>query len=203
MKKLIKCTNCGENISVDIPNKETLVFKCPFCGTTLAASENENQQSQSCGQRPPIQQFNTPKGIASLSFAEAISLAISRITDTKGRSRRSEYWWWMLVVGIILLFIFSVPFVRLFALFAQLFLLYAITLRRLHDAFAPDWIGKTYLGFWLFYSIVKLIGVSFLISIAWIGSLIMSIIVLVYTLRDSIPEYHPIHGFSPKYNNVK
>lgn len=31
-----------------------------------------------------------------LSFGEAIKFASGRVTDFKGRSRRSEYWWFML-----------------------------------------------------------------------------------------------------------
>ena len=38
-----------------------------------------------------------------LSFGEAIKLASGRVTDFKGRSRRSEYWWFMLAFLIGLL----------------------------------------------------------------------------------------------------
>lgn len=38
---------------------------------------------------------------AQLGFAEAVRLASTRITDFKGRSRRSEFWWWMLVVLLL------------------------------------------------------------------------------------------------------
>ena len=31
-----------------------------------------------------------------LGFGEAVKVAMSRLTDIKGRSRRSEYWWTLL-----------------------------------------------------------------------------------------------------------
>lgn len=36
-----------------------------------------------------------------LSFQDALSLATKRIFETKGRSRRSEFWWAMLVAYFI------------------------------------------------------------------------------------------------------
>ena len=38
--------------------------------------------------------------VPQLDFMQAVKLAYSRLKDTKGRSRRSEFWWAMLAVGV-------------------------------------------------------------------------------------------------------
>ena len=42
-----------------------------------------------------------PTGKPQLSVAEAVKLALGRLTDFSGRSRRSEFWWWMAIVILV------------------------------------------------------------------------------------------------------
>ena len=74
-----------------------------------------------------------------LSFGEAIKLASGRVTDFKGRSRRSEYWWFMLAF-LIGYFIISwllgkilPPIVTSIITPLLWFAALAVTVRRLQD----------------------------------------------------------------------
>lgn len=112
-----------------------------------------------------------------LSFVQAISLASGRITDSEGRSRRSEFWWWSLaaviitnIVGFIIGFITGlldgigvivseiIDFVlQCFLFILQYMLLFSIIIRRLNDVPAPRWIGKVFLfcyGVFIFLTII-------------------------------------------------
>ena len=80
---------------------------------------------------------------------EAVKLASSRLTDFKGRSRRSEFWWWMFLV-IILQEVLSVFFGNLYvaATVATLvmFLGLGVTVRRLQDTgHSAVWVYVSYL----------------------------------------------------------
>ena len=77
------------------------------------------------------------KKLPVLGFGDALSLAFSRLTDFKGRSRRSEFWYMMLVVMVInfLLSIF-LSFNQLVSAIigiAVMFLGLSVTARRLQD----------------------------------------------------------------------
>ena len=72
-----------------------------------------------------------------LSFAEAVKLNFARITDFKGRSRRSELWWNYLVYTI-LTFCFSLLLGTNYMLAAIIsfilqLLIVPVTIRRMHD----------------------------------------------------------------------
>lgn len=41
------------------------------------------------------------KALPQLDFVSAVKLAAGRLTDFKGRSRRSEFWWWIAVVMVV------------------------------------------------------------------------------------------------------
>ena len=72
-----------------------------------------------------------------LSFAEAVKLNFARITDFKGRSRRSELWWNYLAYTI-LTFCFSLllgtnyMLAAIISFFLQLVIV-PVTIRRMHD----------------------------------------------------------------------
>ena len=73
-----------------------------------------------------------------LSFAEAVKLNFARITDFKGRSRRSELWWNYLVY-VILIFCLSLLLgngnlieFAIISLILQLAIV-PVTIRRMHD----------------------------------------------------------------------
>lgn len=82
------------------------------------------------------------KQLPTLGFGEAVKLASSRITDFKGRSRRSEFWWWMLVVIIanwlITMFIGNLLVSAIVSTIIMFFGL-AATARRLHDTGKSAW----------------------------------------------------------------
>lgn len=89
------------------------------------------------------------KVLPQLGFGEAVKLASSRLSDFKGRSRRSEFWWWMLVVlvGNFILSSFVADLlvgglVSIVVMFTAL----SITVRRLHDT------GRS--GVWVYISYV-------------------------------------------------
>ena len=72
-----------------------------------------------------------------LSFAEAVKLNFARITDFKGRSRRSELWWNYLAYTI-LTFCFSLLLGTNYMLAAIIsfilqLLIVPVTIRRMHD----------------------------------------------------------------------
>ena len=90
------------------------------------------------------------KELPTLGFVEAIKLAWSRITDFKGRSRRSEFWWWMLIVivanWILSLFSSNLMVNAILAIIIMFFGL-AVTARRLHDT------GKSALWVYISYAL--------------------------------------------------
>lgn len=72
-----------------------------------------------------------------LSFAEAVKLNFARITDFRGRSRRSELWWNYLVYTILtfclsLLLGTNFIFIAIISFFLQLVIV-PVTIRRMHD----------------------------------------------------------------------
>ena len=225
------CPNCGNRIEIPQPKicthcgtklEEGEKF-CPNCGKPANDFAQPNQgQPQSSYQGQYQQPYQTryqhpqlpqnPK----LSFGEAINLASQRLTEANGRSRRSEYWWWVLAIGIVTVVLQFIPYVGSFAYIAQYFLLYAITMRRLHDCSAPEWVGNVYLGtcglLSLIYALQGLAAQNVDIAydiINWfsdssLGGILIAasvggLIAFIYLLKDSNPEVDPIHGPSPKY----
>ena len=81
-----------------------------------------------------------------LSFQDALSLATKRIFETKGRSRRSEFWWAMLVAYFISNFLPPFWLVTI-----------PISIRRLHDT------GRS--GWWMFFPVVATI----IIVLMWVS----------------------------------
>ena len=149
---------------------------------------------------------------------EAINLASHRLQDVNGRSRRSEYWWWVLAVGLGTVVLGFIPYVGNLLYIVQFFLLYAITIRRLHDCSAPDWLSKMYPGVFGLYSvcmvlfgfytndphgfardIIRFFGDGSGFYGIFILAGILSLVVFVYSIKDSNPDIDPMHGPSPKY----
>ena len=149
---------------------------------------------------------------------EAINLASHLLTEIEGRSRRSEYWWWYLAIGLGSLVLGFIPFVGNFVYIAQFCLLYAITIRRLHDCSAPELLVKMFpsmfavssicMAIFGFYSddpyglardIILLVGDGYGFYGLFAASGIVSLIVLIYSIKDSNPDIDPMHGPSPKY----
>ena len=99
-----------------------------------------------------------------LGFSEAVRLAMSRLFDFNGRSRRSEFWWFMLafyivcyVVGFIIsLFLPALPAAIINS--SLWIVAMGVTVRRLQDNGHSKW--------WVF--------LSFIISIAYNAYLVNS-----------------------------
>ncbi|MBP5715442.1 MAG: hypothetical protein J6X07_12235 [Prevotella sp.] len=110
-----------------------------------------------------------------------------------------------------------IPYVGNLAYIAQYFLLYSITIRRLHDCSAPEWLIKMYPGVFGLYSIcmtlfrfytddpygfardvIRFFGGGFFYGIFILAG-VLSLVVFVFSIKDSNPEIDPMHGPSPKY----
>ena len=188
--------------------------------------QGQYQQSQQGQYRQPYQgQYQQPyrqqKQLPhnpQLTFVEAINMASQRLKEVDGRSRRSEYWWWVLAVGLGSVVIGFIPYVGNLAYIVQFFLLYAITIRRLHDCSAPEWLSRMYPGVFGLYSIcmtlfgfytddpygfardiIRFLGDGNLFFSIFFLTGILSLIVFVYSIKDSNPEIDPMYGPSPKY----
>lgn len=159
-----------------------------------------------------------------LGFGEAVKLAMSRLTDIKGRSRRSEYWWTLLAFLIFYWIVSTIVTIVLPYNTAQIIssllsiLLLPLTIRRVQDSghnmlwpvlsFASSLILMFYLVssgvFDILQSVnpdVKAIEEKFMSPVYFvcvIVSLIAGIATFVFTLLDSKPETNK-YGESPKY----
>lgn len=159
-----------------------------------------------------------------LGFGEAVKLAMSRLTDIKGRSRRSEYWWTLLaflifywIVSIIATIVLPYNTAQIISSLLTLLIL-PLTIRRVQDSgqnmlwpilsFASGIILMLYLvssGFFEMSQSVnpdikaieeKLTSPVYYVSV--VVSLIAGIATFVFTLLDSKPETNK-YGDSPKY----
>ena len=159
-----------------------------------------------------------------LGFGEAVKLAMSRLTDIKGRSRRSEYWWTILAFLIFYWIVSTIATIVLPFNTAQIIsslltiLVLPLTIRRVQDSghnmlwpilsFATGLIFSIYMvssGILEMSQSVnpdikvieeKLTSPVFFVSV--VVSLIAGIATFVFTLLDSKPETNK-YGESPKY----
>lgn len=80
-----------------------------------------------------------------MSFAEAVSVSLSKYATFSGRARRSEYWWYALFsvgVNLIAAIVDNVAGNSIFAIVAGLALFLpglAVSIRRLHDTNRSGW----------------------------------------------------------------
>jgi uncharacterized membrane protein YhaH (DUF805 family) len=80
-----------------------------------------------------------------VSFAEAISVCLSKYATFSGRARRSEYWWFALMAGavnFIAAIVDNVAGTSILAIVAGLALVLpglAVSIRRLHDTNRSGW----------------------------------------------------------------
>lgn len=168
------------------------------------------------------------KELPQLGMDEAIKLASSRLTDFKGRSRRSEFWWWMLIVFVlnfILSWFISNMLVSAIASIAVMFLGLAVTARRLQDVGkSATWVYASYgLGIIYQYLMATSSVMAKYMEVAQTGDfdkimafsqvnassfllfgfvlllwVISILIVFIFTLMDGKPEPNK-YGPSPKY----
>lgn len=101
------------------------------------------------------------QGKPQLDVAEAVVTALGRLTDFKGRSRRSEFWWWMLIVMLVnyLSGFLTSGNLLLTAVIGIVIMAFglAVTVRRLHD------VGQS--GLWVVVSYLLGIAVQIYVSL--------------------------------------
>lgn len=154
-----------------------------------------------------------------LSFAEAVKLNFARITDFKGRSRRSELWWNYLVYTILtfclsLLLGTNYIFIAIISFFLQLVIV-PVTIRRMHDGgHSGIWVVAAVLlniatnvyGFMKGFASIGDLSPEEVITIisnpAFIGlslaSLIVEIVIFIFAVMDGDKGENK-YGASTKY----
>ncbi len=81
-----------------------------------------------------------------VGFVEANKLALQKIIEFKGRTRRSEFWWAMLGIIIVTLLTSWIPVVGSIVAVVATIMEISLTFRRLHDTNRSGWwIGGTYI----------------------------------------------------------
>lgn len=161
-----------------------------------------------------------PKALPSLDIASAVKLAISRVKDMDGRSRRSEYWWTVLAVCIVNFILAFIPVVGTIVAIVLAVAMIPLTIRRCHDSGSE---GKKLVfasfGLGIISTVLVMIQTSLAekamrnfdmsaasthdalrIPVILIGlaSLVVGIILLVKLCKDSEPRTNQ-WGPSPKY----
>ena len=154
-----------------------------------------------------------------LDFMQAVKLAWSRVKETTGRSRRSEFWWAMLVLcvggGIVGAILKAIPYIGfwLYLIVSICILVVSIPLfmRRMHDIGKGDGLVKAYVIIyavvllimflsWLFLKLGWAAGLltGFLSILVYLALAVIGIILIVNCAQDGKPEANE-WGPSPKY----
>ena len=164
------------------------------------------------------------QGLPQLDFGTALQTAISRIKETEGRSRRSEFWWTMLAMMIpfVILWIINrgmmtvVPAIIVSLISAGIwFCSLPLQIRRLHDTGRGGTLALVLAGVYalqLLLSIVTVIMYSngnymgVLSMGTWVGLValvyfVLFIICVVFWCQDSQPGTNQ-YGPSPKYPDL-
>ena len=146
--------------------------------------------------------------VKTLSFPEAIQLAVSRFFEFEGRSRRSEYWW---VILALLVLSAIIPIV------ASVFdlIVAPLTFRRLHDTGRSGW----WYGLYLILQYLAIVGLFIYMGfgllafddpfgmvmsvlsagLGWVSLIVLyRVVLLVFLCQDSCPTENK-YGPSPKY----
>ncbi|MBR6445124.1 MAG: DUF805 domain-containing protein [Prevotella sp.] len=159
-----------------------------------------------------------------LGFGEAVKLAMSRLTDIKGRSRRSEYWWALLaflifywIVSVIATLVLPYNTAQIISSLLTILVL-PLTIRRVQDtghnmlwpilSFATGLILSLYMVSSGILEMSQSVNpdpdailekfTSPVVIVCSFVSFIAGIATFVFTLLDSQPETNK-YGESPKY----
>lgn len=160
--------------------------------------------------------------IPQLDFVSAVKLAISRVKEMDGRSRRSEFWWTMLALFICNFVLAFIPVIGWILSLVLWVCTIPLMIRRLHDTGSD---GKvlvyTYVGIYAASVILmklqsslyaKAVGnldmsaaklhdaLTIPMILLGLAMLIMSIFMLIKFIKDSQPGINQ-WGPSPKYPN--
>ena len=207
------CPNCGSPVD-NIQQSQQDQYQQSHQNQYQQQGFSQGQQGQNQYHQGYTQQkLHTFPPKPQLGFEEAVKIASQRLSEFNGRSRRSEYWWWLLAVGIGVFILSLIPYVNAFAYLIQFALIASITIRRLNDVPAPEWLGKAFLGINGMSSIVCCLGIladkgrwdsletlGVLLIIFGSLSFILGILILYFGVQDSNPYNDPKHGPSPKYS---
>ena len=160
----------------------------------------------------------------SLSFFDAIELALSRLTDFNTRSRRSEFWWFGLAYFIVaksltgIIGFFTSLGVSEIISNLLLFFMYGVTVRRLQDGGHSKWwviiswiaqaaYSYAFVNYDFLYALTRVnrdmesIVRAFMDPVLLLPSLVLIITglaILVFCLMDGRREENK-YGKSPKY----
>ena len=157
-----------------------------------------------------------------LSLSEALREATGKLTQVKGRARRSEYWWTYLACCVLNLCLSFVPFVGSLLSLLLGIMMIPLSIRRLHDTGRSGWwygvglIGGVVYGVAIVISFassvvagedfdpdsaVEMLAPLFtspLFICATFAYLVYGIVLLVFFCSDSKPGTNK-YGPSPKY----
>lgn len=162
----------------------------------------------------------------SASFSDSVRSSLGRLTDFKGRTRRSEFWWtilayyiFVLIVNLILGVVLPYTATTIIDIILK-FLIFGVTVRRLHDTGRSGWwVGVSWIVS-IISSIYVMANSDILMSVninpeeimefasapATIGitaiNTILNIIVIIFCLLDSKAETNK-YGKSPKYKEIE
>lgn len=156
--------------------------------------------------------MNAP--LPQLDFMQAVQLAISRISDMKGRSRRSEFWWTMLAIGLCNLVFYFIPYVGQIVSIALWVCSIPLMARRLHDTGRGHELAFVYVGLSVLMMLLSLIilikvgssssslrnigALATIYTIVSIVAFVIAVIMIVFCCQDSQPFTNK-YGPSPKY----
>lgn len=157
-----------------------------------------------------------------MSFGESVKTVLSKLTDFKGRARRSELWWfWLLyaIISIILSFLLSGSYIiKSIVSILLLLSIWSVTVRRLHDRGHGGWWVAASIIINLLYSFY-LSGAGYIealstinpdpnmaikmmsdpiVSISMLLMFIINICIFIFCVMDSSLEENK-YGPSPKY----
>lgn len=157
-----------------------------------------------------------------MSFGESVKTVLSKLTDFKGRARRSELWWfWLLyaVVSVVLnLSLAGMQVVSSVVLMLLLLSICSVTVRRLHDRGHGGWWVAASIIINILYNIymsstgyleamttvnpdpsiaVKIMSDPIVMT-SMLLLFFLNISILVFCVMDGKPEENK-YGPSPKY----
>lgn len=151
-----------------------------------------------------------------LDFMSAVKLALSRIKEMDGRSRRSEFWWTALAIVIVNIILSFIPVVGPILSICLWVVATPLMIRRMHDTGRGPVLVYVYMALYVIMQILAIItyfkaknattwadidsaaGTGALSLIVTIPAAIIGIILIVFWAQDSQPFPNQF-GPSPKY----
>lgn len=157
-----------------------------------------------------------------MSFEQSVKTVLSKLTDFKGRARRSELWWfWLLYAVVSILINLLLSGTQIISSIVSIILLlsiFSVTVRRLHDRGHSGWWVAASIIINIVYNIymstsgylealstinpdpdiaVKLMSDPVIIT-SILLLFVINISIFVFCVMDSKPEENK-YGQSPKY----